>query len=73
MEWSMIPACPSLMFSFNMGNVEGTALKKCVCVCVCTVAQKVIVVCSDITPYIDDTLNKCVVLMLCLLLMTEYF
>ena len=74
MEWSVIPACPSLMCSFNMGNIEGTALKKCgcVCVCVCTGAQKIIVVCGDITPYIDDILNKCVVLILCLLLMTEW-
>ena len=24
MEWSTIPACPSLMCSFNRGNIEGT-------------------------------------------------
>ena len=23
-EWSMIPACPSLMYFFNKGNAEGT-------------------------------------------------
>ena len=26
MEWSMIPACPSLMHSFNRGNIEGTSM-----------------------------------------------
>ena len=26
-EWSMIPACPSLMCSFNRGYIEGTNFK----------------------------------------------
>ena len=30
-EWSTIPSCPSLMCSFNRGNIEGTnSLKICV-------------------------------------------
>ena len=30
-EWLMVPACPSLMCSFDRGNVEGTgSLKICV-------------------------------------------
>ena len=44
-EWSTIPACPSLMCSFNSGNTEGTDSSKmcvwCLCVfffllCLCT-------------------------------------
>ena len=27
-EWSTIPACPSLMCSFNRGNIEGTNSSK---------------------------------------------
>ena len=27
-EWSTIPACPSLMCSFNRGNTEGTKSSK---------------------------------------------
>ena len=23
-EWSVIPSCPRIMFSFNRGNIEGT-------------------------------------------------
>ena len=31
-EWSTIPACPSLMCSFSMGDIEGTnSQKNCVC------------------------------------------
>ena len=45
-EWSMIPACPSLICFFNRSNTEGTNFSKkmclmfvcvfflCVCVCV---------------------------------------
>ena len=36
-EWSTIPACPSLMCSFNRGNVEGTnssSFLSDVCVCI---------------------------------------
>ena len=30
MEWSMTPACPSLLSSFNRGNIEGiNSLKNC--------------------------------------------
>ena len=28
LEWSTIPACPSLMCSFNRGNIEGTNSSK---------------------------------------------
>ena len=37
MEWSMTPVCPSLMCSFNRGNIEGTNSSKiCVwCLWVC--------------------------------------
>ena len=35
MEWLTTPACPSLMCSFNRGNIEGTnSLKICFNVCV---------------------------------------
>ena len=31
MEWSTIPACPSLMCSFNRGDTEGTNSSKILC------------------------------------------
>ena len=31
MEWSTIPACPSLMCSFNGGDTEGTNSSKILC------------------------------------------
>ena len=31
MEWSTIPACPSLMFFFNRGDTEGTKSSKILC------------------------------------------
>ena len=31
MEWSTIPACPSLMCFFNRGNTEGTSYFKILC------------------------------------------
>ena len=31
MEWSMIPACPSLMCFFNRGNTEGTNSSESLC------------------------------------------
>ena len=31
MEWSMIPACPSLMCFFNRGDTEGTYSWKTLC------------------------------------------
>ena len=30
-EWSMIPACPSLMCFFNRGDTEGTNSSKILC------------------------------------------
>ena len=30
-EWSMIPACPSLLCFFNRGNTEGTNSSKILC------------------------------------------
>ena len=30
-EWSMIPACPSLMSFFNRGDTEGTSSLKVLC------------------------------------------
>ena len=30
-EWSMIPACPSFMCFFNMGDTEGTNSSKILC------------------------------------------
>ena len=41
-EWSMIPACPSLMCFFNRGNTEGTNSLKILCymfVYVCYICQ----------------------------------
>ena len=35
MEWSTIPACPSLMCSFNRGNIEGTNSLKIDVWCLC--------------------------------------
>lgn len=37
-EWSMIPACPSLMYSFNRGYIEGTNLKNLCLMFVCFVS-----------------------------------
>ena len=43
-EWSMIPACPSLMFFFNRGHTERTNSLKILCLvfCVCFVICKVV-------------------------------
>ena len=45
MEWSTIPACPSLMCFFNRGNTEGTNSSKilylmfCACFVICQIVS----------------------------------
>ena len=68
MEWLTIPACPSLMCSFNRGNIEGTNYSKFVFdVCLCMFcACEVIGFCGLWTKGLDIIYEKSFEMCVCL-------